>query len=329
MPSLQWDQPFFSVSGAPGAQSDLDILLFNTAGNIVAAGVANNVGNDPVEIFQFQSTRGATTSFNIVIVNCFGSDPRRIKYVDFGGDATFIEFDTRSGTLFGHANARGAEAVGAADFQNTSVIEPFSSAGRVAIRLDTDGSPKRKQELRKKPGIVAPDGTNTTFFVSDRLDDADAFPNFFGTSAAASHAAAVAALIVQNNPTFVPNLVYRRLRTSAIDMGAPGFGFIDALAAAPPGSPGACQGMTATITGSSASDVISGTPKRDVIVGGRGNDEINGGGGDDLICGNRGNDTLKGGRGRDRLNGGSNRDVCDGGPGRDSTSACERRIAIP
>ena len=49
---------------------------------------------------------------------------------------TINEFDTQSGTLFGHANAAGAAAVGAASYRNTRefgvfppLLEPFSSAG--------------------------------------------------------------------------------------------------------------------------------------------------------------------------------------------------------
>ena len=286
--SFQWDQPFFSVSGAPGAQSDLDILVFDAAGNVVAGSIDINAGVDAVEIFAFQNPTAAA-AFNIMITNCSGPNPRRIKYVDFEGDATFIEFDTRSATAFGHANARGAEAVGAADYLETPeagvsppLLEVFSSAGGVPIRLNADGSHKRRQKVRKKPGIVAPDGTNTTFFGTDRLGDVDAFPNFFGTSAAAPHAAGVAALILQNNPSFVPNRVYRRLRERAIDMGPAGFdfdtgfGFIDAALVAEFGPPSTCMGVPATITGSSASDIIIGTRAPDVIVGDGGNDDIKG-----------------------------------------------------
>jgi hypothetical protein len=74
-----------------------------------------------------------------------------------------------------------------------------------------------------KPEIVAPDGTNTTFFSADIPQDADTFPNFFGTSAAAPHAAAVAALLLESVPTSTPSSVYTALESTAIDMGPVGF----------------------------------------------------------------------------------------------------------
>jgi hypothetical protein len=51
-------------------------------------------------------------------------------------------------------------------------------------------------EYRQKPDIAAMDGANTTFFTADTANDDDTFPNFFGTSAAAPHAAAIGALML-------------------------------------------------------------------------------------------------------------------------------------
>src|SRR5262249_34020494 len=49
------------------------------------------------------------------------------------------------------------------------------------------------------------------------------FSNFFGTSAAAPHAAGVAALLMQDKPTLTPAQIYKTLENTAIDMGPPGF----------------------------------------------------------------------------------------------------------
>ena len=57
--SFQWDQPFFSVSGAPGAASDLDILVFDAARNFVSGGTRTIASGDPVEFFEFQNLGGS------------------------------------------------------------------------------------------------------------------------------------------------------------------------------------------------------------------------------------------------------------------------------
>ena len=113
-----------------------------------------------------------------------GSDPGLIKYVYFGS-ATINEFDTQSSTIFGHTNAVGAEAVGAARYFNTPafgvfppILESFSSAGATPILFDLAGNRLATPDPRShKPEIVAPDGGNTTFFFPDD-PEADGFPEF-------------------------------------------------------------------------------------------------------------------------------------------------------
>jgi Ca2+-binding RTX toxin-like protein len=327
---LQWAQPFRSVSGAPGSATDIDILLLNTQHTIAyMASLEDNVGDDPIETLEFCNDLGTgETAFDLIITRFGDTRPERMKYV-YWGDVTVEEHGSGSGTVFGHPNAAGAEAVGAVDYQSTPAFgqaqllpEPFSSAGGVAVLFDAEGQALAKPALRRKPGVMAPDGVNTTFFADDREDDADGLPNFFGTSAAAPHAAAVAALILQANPTLYPQAVYERLRATADDMGPPGFdfgtgyGLVNAERAALPLPAPSCAGEIATITGSTAGEPIVGTAGRDVIVAGGGNDEVDGRGGDDLLCGGAGKDSLFGGAGRDRLLGGAGNDHLDGGQGR-------------
>ncbi len=234
--SFQWDEPFFSISGAPGTSNEVDIYILNNPPSSVIGGSAfSNFGGDAVEIFEFTNFEGSgRTEFNIMIVNntnVAGQAPGFIKYVRFDqGSVTINEFDTASSTLYGHANAAGAEAVGASAYFRTPefgvdppLLNSSSAAGSTQVFFDTQGTRFANPEIRNKPEIVAADGGNTTFFGSDF--EADGFPNFFGTSAAAPHAAAVAALLLQADGSLTPEDIYSTLESTAIDMNDPGFDF--------------------------------------------------------------------------------------------------------
>lgn len=239
---LQWDNPYFSVSGAPGATTDLDLFLFGPdQETIVAQSITNNVGNDPVEIIQF-TNEGDNETFHLFIGHPAGTPvPGRIKTILFSAD--YEAYQTESSTVYGQANARGAIAVGAAFYgftpefgRDPAQLESFSSRGGTEILFDALGN-RIEAEVRLKPEFTAPDGTNTTFFGSDIGFDEDLLPNFFGTSASAPHAAAVAALLKEINLGLRPAEILDLLQRTALDMEAPGFdfdsgaGLIDAAAA--------------------------------------------------------------------------------------------------
>jgi subtilisin family serine protease len=103
---------------------------------------------------------------------------------------------------------------------------------------------------RQKPEIVGPDGGNDTFLgytlasagltggqlnttISSCQNNAS-YPNFFGTSAATPHVAAIAALLLQANSTLTPSEIYTALENGAVAIGnAPpnyqsGYGFVQA-----------------------------------------------------------------------------------------------------
>ena len=241
--SVQWDQPFASAGGA-GSASDIDALLYDAGGTFLTGGTDGNVGGDAVEILFYQNTSAAEEDVFLVVGVFGGPVPGQLKWINF---ADFVPhtFATSSSTVFGHPNAEGAIAVGAAQYDQTPpfgvsppLIEGFSSHGGTEILFDTAGNPISAVD-RNKPEVVAPDGTDTTFFGSGDFDSSG-FPDFFGTSAAAPHAAALAALQLECDPSLSPSAIQSQQIGSAIDMGPSGFdnntgsGLVDALATLTP-----------------------------------------------------------------------------------------------
>ncbi len=260
--AVDWDQPSFSANGVQGSQSDVDAIFYNTDGTPVAPctddpaqlvcqepGIANNIGGDAVELPVIVNLSNREVHVRLGVELASGPAPRLIKYVwyDLGSAPLAVdEFGTASSTVVGHPNAAGAEAVGAAAWYQTKAwgsplrpscvpacLDSFSSAGGTPILFDGDGRPAAAAP-RIKPGLIGPDGGNTTFYqatlgfdVAGSSED-DVFPNFFGTSAAAPHVAAVAALLIdrrsrdiasrRRNPTprvLTPEAIYSALRQTA------------------------------------------------------------------------------------------------------------------
>ncbi|PPC92326.1 MAG: hypothetical protein CTY34_00115 [Methylobacter sp.] len=237
--SFQWSEPFFSVSGSPGSASDYDIWICTSdtqpvdSANCPFQGPFANVGGDPVELVAVDGGQSGATLY-LAMSKFTGTANNFLKYIIFNPSVVINEYATNSSTLFGHANSEGAEAVGAAAYNQTPafgvsppILESFSSAGGTQILFDITGAAITAL-TRQKPEIVAPDGGNTTFFFSDSTIDADNLPNFFGTSAAAPHAAAVAALILEANggtASAIPSAIYTALENTALDMNTSGFDF--------------------------------------------------------------------------------------------------------
>jgi hypothetical protein len=261
--SFQWDSPYYSVTGGAGDTNQVDAYVFNANDTeVVGGGVNYDVGGDPVQVFTYTNTTGAPATFNLALATEAGSAlPGYVKYVDFAGQATGWTYGPNSGTIFGHANAApagaGLEAVGAAYYGQTpafgttpAVLEPTSATGTTPIFFDTSGNRLATPAVRQSPGLVAPDGVDTTFFGSADTDG-DGYPNFFGTSAAAASAAGVAALVLSKVPTLSPAALDNALQSTALDMGAAGvdtqsgYGLIQADAAIA----AALNATTGTVTG--------------------------------------------------------------------------------
>ena len=223
---LQWDDPFYTLDGV---DTNLDIFLIDPAtGEVVSEGTDDNIAiKTPLEIVGFDNTaEGAQdVELEVAIRLTTGPEPERIKYVSFRDDIIFNEFRTNSPTVNPHAAATGGKAVAAVPFFSQENPEDFTSQGPNTILFDIYGNRLATPEVRQTPDFAAIDATDTTFFDPDVeiSGDGNTFNNFFGTSAAAPHAAAIAALIKEANPHFTPEKIYKRLETTAKDIFEPGF----------------------------------------------------------------------------------------------------------
>lgn len=230
--SFQWTDPH-AIEGNSAPDSDLDIFLVDDTLGIQQSSKDPNTAR-PVEIFQFQNDGSvdanedgfADTRFFVAFELFDGPSPDLVKYIDFNTVLDIREFNTQSATSFGHPNASKVAGVGAARFSETPEfgisppdVRSFSSKGGTPIYFDDSGNRLSSPVTRQKPDFVAPDGADNTFFGSDT--DGDGFPNFAGTSAAAPHAAGVAALMLEENPALTPSQIYSSLEASAIDMDDP------------------------------------------------------------------------------------------------------------
>jgi len=261
---MQWNEPFSGTLGE-GATTDLDLYACSAAdptscGAGRAArdsqGCATGDGpsGDPMEILDVRNNTVNDEVVYIAIEHVCGNKDVRFRIASFSLGCFFpnrYEFDPdvfRHSPAYGHPVGAGvvgtaavyyAEIDSAGDYQappGVINVEPFSSrGGNIPYYFDASGQPLPGAPLlRTTPFLSAPDGTNTSFF-GLRDSENDGFRNFFGTSAAAPHAAAVAALILEANPLLAGAEVVDILQSTAIDIESlgpdreSGRGLIDAV----------------------------------------------------------------------------------------------------
>ncbi|HTL18950.1 MAG TPA: S8 family serine peptidase, partial [Patescibacteria group bacterium] len=233
---LSWSDPLGHSS------NDYDLYVLDSSGNIVASSTDSQNGkSDPYEAIGV-----VTIGQRIVVVKYSGED--RFLHIGTGrGHLTF----TTPGTTYGHnaAGASNAFCVAATRVSSTPVpfvggaanpVETFSSDGPRRMFYNPDGTPFTEGDLSstggrvfQKPDLTAADGVYTSLA---------RFSPFSGTSAAAPHAGAIAALLWSYNPLLTPAEIRSLLTGTALSTGSPGFdrntGFgivmaYPALAAAP------------------------------------------------------------------------------------------------
>ncbi len=187
---LNWSDPTPSISG-PSVVSDYSLQISNGIATLLEADADQAAGADPVEFLGVVNNGAPATLGVLIEANSGASTADLLKVTVYSGVVIADDDDTNSPTIFGHPAAEGSVAVAAAAWFSPDTPETFTSVGPVQILFDSSGSDVN--EIRSAPMVTGIDGTSTTFFGTNT---GGSF-NFFGTSAAAPHVAAVAALVFE------------------------------------------------------------------------------------------------------------------------------------
>lgn len=237
--TLFWSDPWGKSA------NDYDLFILNSAGSVVASSENGQSGSqNPYEIASVPTTG---SGYKVAVVKYSGADrfiALNVIRGRFVASGSLKAFST-NGVTNGHSAAANAFSVAAAPagpaftrpletgdpanptgpypglFTAASKWERFSSDGKRHLFYNADGSAITPGNVsstggttRSKPDITAADGVATSV---------TGFQPFYGTSAAAPHAAAIAALLLSGKPTATPAQIRSALVSSAIDLGAPGF----------------------------------------------------------------------------------------------------------
>ena len=197
---LQWAEPW------KGVGTDLDAYLLNTSGEVVNQSVADNSKTQAPSEYLYAANKSKSPQLFFLVINRFGGGSPRLKFVRGQTDSLReVEYGVSSGgdvvgpTLYGHAAAIAGVTVAAVPYNHSTEAEAFTSQGPSThyfgpVAGTAAAAPLSPPQV-KIPDLAATDCGATTFF--GRLEDRY---RFCGTSAAAPHAAAVDALMLQSNP---------------------------------------------------------------------------------------------------------------------------------
>ncbi|MBP2337736.1 S8 family serine peptidase [Saccharothrix coeruleofusca] len=216
--------------------NDYDLYLVNSSGNVVTS--SQNVQDGTQDPYERINTPASGSGLRLAVVKFRGED-KYLALSALGGrfkdSSDGLKGFATPGVTRGHSAANGAISVAAAPaatplpfdleagdpanprgpfpnaFDGAQKPERFTSDGPRRVFFAPDGTPR--EEVRQKPDITAADGVQTSV---------SGFNPFFGTSAAAPNAAAIAGLILSGNPGLSTTEVKQALTATAIDIAEAG-----------------------------------------------------------------------------------------------------------
>jgi hypothetical protein len=264
---LSWDDPF------SGSTNDYDLFLYLVQnGQLVeplSCSVNPSTGTQPAREFSpaYMNTSGSTQQVGILILNVNNlASPRNFDMFVEGtgvGNVQNLNFYTASGSVPAQADAGGTPVSVVSVGATSAQVDSDGHAPGTAIEIYSSQGPTEltpQAASRMKPDITATDGVSVTgaggFGFGDPFHSTPCPINnpsppgcyFFGTSAAAPHAAAIAALVLESmsssssgeNPSTVRANLRNALTSTAVPLSGisqpvpnnvEGYGILDALSA--------------------------------------------------------------------------------------------------
>jgi hypothetical protein len=193
----------------PQISTDFNLLTFDLEGNYLSSSslTTDNIATNVPFEFGVTTPKAGETQVQYVIARA--SVPTQspaaghIRWIIRGNGLSGIGpaeyFTVNTPNTKGHAMANGCNGTAAYSVFRMSIPEYFTSPGPATVYFDNTGNRLPTPEVRLQPGVAAGDGANNSFFGADDVGDLDTKPNFYGTSAASPHAAAIAALVLERN----------------------------------------------------------------------------------------------------------------------------------
>jgi hypothetical protein len=217
LPSGSSFQPFLEWSDAFGASgNNYDLYLVNsTTGQTLDSSTTNQNGNDtPFEQVAINNTTGSTIHAEIWINKRTSAAARELELFTFGNST--LTYNTPGDALTGQEAVPGVISVAAANASNPNTVAYYSSRGGSTIYTNFT---TQTRVVRQTLDGTAIDGVQT------QIGASGIWPHnpFFGTSAAAPHAAAIAALLKQAKPSLTPAQIAQVMADTATDIDAPGY----------------------------------------------------------------------------------------------------------